>query len=556
MLLRELRCRGNFYWNASKGTIEKAGQGDTEELAPYYTPPANGECLIFTKLSGGKYNLQPLGLHPTNNSPEIRAMILRILFVRPNKIVPGPVRYAMKICYRDTNLNIYSYVWGARRQSMYDEHNLPHYDGASERVTKEWATNATDAQLAMIENGEIEVDARGECKLPKTFDPDLNANVNHYVCRRGAYPTKIVNKAGVYTTGILGVDILSTCKRFHLEGAPLLYGENKFDFDTRGQSPFTHRRGVHEYDSLDNDRYLVPGLANDDGTPQARHQTLNAMNRMFDYRSMHQPFMRRDPLATFLRTIGRTNSSYITDITIEGYFKTSEHDWRFRNNRPITFAHILPIHSTMLKHATPSLTKLAIYQGYNNALWEDDLEGQLGMSDEERYDDVIGKVVNALPGLRSLDLANYYFDEAKEAEEGEEKEKQQKAMARPWGKALRWEGIVDARYRQHKKELRLRAERETKRLEMAQLEQYIWKEDRGAGRGGRGSRGGRGGGGFQNQASKGESSSNAARYNASFAALVDNAAAAAAESDGAGPSGARPSFKRGKKLARGENTVN
>ena len=451
-------------------------------------------------------------------------MFLHILFVRPIKIVPGPVRYELKICWRDTKLNIYSYVWDTQRQSGCEEYDLPHYDGTPQWIIKEWTTNATDTQLSLIDNGDVEVSNGGVYKLP-----------------------------GLYTTGILGVNILQTCTKFRDEGAPVLYGGNSFVMDTRGNYPYTHRRGVHEFDSLDTHRDLVPGLPNEDGTPQSRRQTVRALNFMFDNRSNHQPFMRRDPLVTFLRTIGRTNASYITSITIEGYFKTAENNWRYRDNRPITFARILPIHSTILAHATPNLTKLAIYQGYNDALWEDDLDGQFGLSDEDRYDEVVGNLVNNLPGLQSLDLTSpYHFNAPEYIEEGnEEAEKEQrKHMARPWGKALRWEGIVDNRYKQRKKELRLRAEREAKRMQLDELDQYIWKENRGANRGSRGSRQSRGRGGFQNRASGNELSSHAERYNASFAALVDNAAAAAGNG-GAGASGGRPSFKRGKKLARG-----
>jgi hypothetical protein len=435
---------------------------------------------------------------------------------------------------------------------MYKEDELPHYDGTPQWITKEWTTNATDTQLAMIDNGNVKVSKGGVCTLPEIYDSELGAKVSHYVCRHGDYPTKIVNMAGLYTTGILGVNILRTCTKFRDEGAPVLYGGNSFVMGTRGQSPFKNHRGVHEFDSLNAHCDLVPGLPTEDGTPHSRRQTLSALNFMFENRSSHQPFMRRDPLATFLRTIGRTNASYITNITIEGHFKTAENDWRYRNNRPITFAHILPIHFTILAHATPNFTKLAIYQGYNNALWEDDLDGQLGLSDEERYDEVVRNLVNDIPGLESLHLANYSFKAPEEIEGGNEEAeaKQRKRMARPCGKALRWEGIVDDRYKQRKKELRLRAERETKKMQLDELDQYMWKENRGATRGSRNSRRDQRRGGFQNRAPGNDLSSNAERYNASFAALVDNAAAAA-ENDGAGSSGGRPSFKRGKKLARG-----
>ncbi|PMD14729.1 hypothetical protein NA56DRAFT_557041, partial [Hyaloscypha hepaticicola] len=237
-----------------------------------------------------------------------------------------------------------------------------------------------------------------------------------------------------------GVNILATCKQF-LNEAPILCGENQFAIDTRGQHPFTHHRGIHEHDSLDSHGYLVPGLQNNDGTETSYRQTSNAVAKMFRYKSMPQPFMRRDPLATFLRKIGPKNASFITNLIIQGFFKTAENNSRYRSNRPITFAKIPPIHATILKHACPNRKKLAIYQGYNNSLWEDDLENQLGLTDEDRYDEVVNQVVHTLPGLQVLELANYDFTAQKNNPEEED-------LSLPWGDALRWESVIENRYRQ------------------------------------------------------------------------------------------------------------
>ena len=42
----------------------------------------------------------------------------------------------------------------------------------------------------------------------------------------------------------------------------------------------------------------------------------------------------------------------------------------------------------------------------------DNLENQLGYTDEQRYDEVINQVVHTLPGLQVLELANYDFTRA------------------------------------------------------------------------------------------------------------------------------------------------
>lgn len=165
------------------------------------------------------------------------------------------------------------------------------------------------------------------------------------------------------------------------------------------------------------------------------------------------------------------------------------------------------------------------------------------MTDEDRYDEVVNQVVHTLPGLQVLELANYDFTAQKNNPEEED-------LSLPWGDALRWESVIENRYRQRKTEQRLKEEIDAKRLE---VDQYVWKDDNNGKRGGRvgwGSRGGREG--RESRGSIGQLSHNS-RYNDSFAAMVDIAAAAAAEGNSAGSAGARPSFRRGKKLAWDRN---
>jgi hypothetical protein len=73
--------------------------------------------------------------------------------------------------------------------------------------------------------------------------------------------------------------------------------------------------------------------------------------------------------------------------------------------------------TTILKFACSNLTKLSLYQGRNNALWEDDLEGELGMTDEERYDEIVEKIMDSLPNFQEPQLANFSFAEPEEGED-------------------------------------------------------------------------------------------------------------------------------------------
>jgi len=59
MLLKELACRGPWYYNWETQSMEKAGQAGPREAAPYETPPVNGECLTLMRLPISKPSLKP-----------------------------------------------------------------------------------------------------------------------------------------------------------------------------------------------------------------------------------------------------------------------------------------------------------------------------------------------------------------------------------------------------------------------------------------------------------------------------------------------------------------
>ncbi|PVH77441.1 hypothetical protein DL98DRAFT_364239, partial [Cadophora sp. DSE1049] len=234
---------------------------------------------------------------------------------------------------------------------------------------------------------------------------------------------------------IQGIALMGTCKQILSECRAVFYGENAFVFDTRGQDPYPHHRGVHAHDAFERAPHQIPGLPRDDGTINQRN-TDRALTHIFDKNARHQPFMSRDPLVKFFRQIGPENACAITKVIIEGFFRTAEENERCRYQRPIGFGRILPIHATILKNVCPNFRKLTLHQGHNNSLWDDDLDGAMGLTDEERVDRTVGQLVNMLPSLQELQLGNYHF-----VPNGE-------TIVEQWGRSLRWEGIVRARHRQ------------------------------------------------------------------------------------------------------------
>ena len=401
---------------------------------------------------------------------------------------------------------------------MYEEYNLPNYDGTPQNIQIYWTSKPTEEQRTMIQDQNREVSGyHVEHKLRDFYNEELDTEVQPYMFKRGDFPTQIINRAIVETTGIYGINALQTCKQIHSEAREILYSENTFVFNTRGTAPFTHHRGVHEHDTLSSSHNLIPGLANADGTPASGGQIRWAIDRMFQ-QGAHPKFIFRDPLTKFFSEIGRTNASLISKAKIEGYFKTAEDHWRFRNERPVGLARILSIHTTVLSQVCHDLRELTIHVGSNNELWDDDLQKQSCKTDEERIDNAIEKVASSLPGLQKLQLGHYRVVPSSEED------------AKAWGTARRWMGIVERRHRGRKRQLLLEEERRAKRIEKRELEQYIWRDDSAAGHKGHGQRH------TQRQAVRGNP----------FDALIDNALAAASES-GEGT----PSFRKGKKNRRG-----
>lgn len=72
---------------------------------------------------------------------------------------------------------------------MYEDDSLPKYDCSDQAVCKEWATKATDEQIAMIVGGKDLISENRDSYLPNTYDEELGTTVEHLVCRRGEFPS-------------------------------------------------------------------------------------------------------------------------------------------------------------------------------------------------------------------------------------------------------------------------------------------------------------------------------------------------------------------------------
>ena len=137
-----------------------------------------------------------------------------------------------------------------------------------------------------------------------------------------------------------GINILRACKKINEEASAILYGKNIFVFDTRGQWPFTHTRGVYEHYAFDNAPHPIPGLPNRDSSPATQHQIECTMDKSFNCDGYRPKFFFRGPMARLLNEISLNDGSLITKVKIKGFFKTAENRLQYSHNRPIGFARI------------------------------------------------------------------------------------------------------------------------------------------------------------------------------------------------------------------------
>lgn len=196
------------------------------------------------------------------------------------------------------------------------------------------------------------------------------------------------------------------------------------------------------------------------------------MDTLFNKNAYIPQFFLRDPLTKFMRQIGKSNASHITKVVIEGYFKTAKSNSDNDDGRPLGIGRFLPILTTVLQNACPELREITLHQGdsSNCDLWDDDLNRQLGLTDEERVDSIVGNVVNALPSLQKLQLGNWIMvPDAK--------------LIRAWGHAYRWEKVVEDRFRKGKQLQLQREHKENMKQAARGSGQHIWNDNKTGSRG-------------------------------------------------------------------------
>lgn len=165
-------------------------------------------------------------------------------------------------------------------------------------------------------------------------------------------------------------------------------------------------------------------------------------------------FITTNPMFIFARTIGRKNFFLIRNIKIEGGIKTAD----FLNiHGHVSLARALPYYTLFLNAVCGDLRKLTLNvnythpdeqygRGHASFDRDDDYENYLQRTDSERIDDMVGKVVAALPNLKILRLGEYHLQT--------EQDTGKQNFVIPYNKA----------------EAKLKAEEERKRIEKASID--------------------------------------------------------------------------------------
>lgn len=163
-------------------------------------------------------------------------------------------------------------------------------------------------------------------------------------------------------------------------------------------------------------------------------------------------FVGRDSMLKFFRKIGRVNASLMTKVVLEGSLKAAHREYYDGSiwNTRIGFATVLDVRTTVLKFVCPNLREITLHMSdkgdslqCSNTLWDDDVQNEASMSNDQKVDYVVGKVVTNLKLMRVLKLGGHQTFEAETQENAGDFEDK-------WGTSVRWIKVVKERTKKRK----------------------------------------------------------------------------------------------------------
>lgn len=354
-------------------------------------------------LIGKRFNKDPI----LNKDPiqlrmlisiELRNRIYRYLFRRPIGIQP---------CndYIDSSERGVRFGYRLERfRQDYRNNYIPRSNGEALKVELSWTSDPTEQQLRQINDGIWH--QRESRTAPESGEIACWAN------RRSETRVDILCKKQLSVYGLMGIPMLRTCKKLNEGGTAILYGENKFVFNSAGS---------HQGNELEKSPNLITGYR--DTADQVA--LAGAIELIFDKSKPHSSlFVIRDPLLGFMRRIGRRDAYLIKNIKLEGPMKTAS---AVPPPFPpivvdISLAHTLSVYTAFLGQVCDDLREVTLqiektdpgYDGYplsalkfrslNMTDWDDDPANRKGVADQRGIHEIAKNLVHGLPNLRKLRL--------------------------------------------------------------------------------------------------------------------------------------------------------
>ena len=164
-----------------------------------------------------------------------------------------------------------------------------------------------------------------------------------FINKRHSGRIRIINEKDVQSPALTSLKFLRSCNQVAREGPEILYGVNKFVFNTAG---------VHAKHPLSEMPQRIPGIPNVKVLRPSTQQIMLSVNKTFDNACYHPRFIKYDPLIDFLRRIGKKNATSLKNIKLEGTFKTYHSG---REYEKLGFSSVLSIHTVILNKVCPNL---------------------------------------------------------------------------------------------------------------------------------------------------------------------------------------------------------
>ncbi|KAH6669522.1 hypothetical protein B0J14DRAFT_121518 [Halenospora varia] len=305
-------------------------------------------------------------------------------------------------------------------------------------IEKIWVTKPTYSQKSLI--------AGGVTELSGTVGKESGRTIQHQIHKRADGSYEIINTRAAKVDYFSGGGIAATCKLIHDEVLDLLYGENWFVFDNRGNAlAFT---GYGD-DEKEHKEYLwlqraMPDIFQEGDYPIDEQKLSTELDRLFDKGSFLSKFFYGTSMTRFFHIIGKENAARIKKVKIQGLLKTILGSGDLR---PLGFCRLVPLQAKILGSICGNFRELILDLSYSDRVllmgdldvprwqefhWDDDAKSTTGMSDEEKIDVAVRKIVACIPTLRRLQLGEYSAPTNDENPD-------------VWGKSLRWSKFIEDR---------------------------------------------------------------------------------------------------------------